>query len=520
MRLSIRHAVLAVLFISAAGSSATLPAADALAGRIDKIIDSPEFKHAQWGLLVVDMDSGATLYERSADKLFAPASTTKLYSVAAALDELGADYRFETPVYARGELDRERLDGDLILVASGDMTMGGRTDDKGHITFVDTDHTYANFSRAADITAPNPLSGLDDLARQVAAANIKHVAGNVLVDDRLFDAAQGTGSGPGRLTPIVVNDNVIDVKVTPTKAGQPAKIEWRPHTVAVRVDAHVDTVGADGETRVTLSSPGDGLVVVQGQIPAEAKPLVRIYEVEEPASFARSLFIEALRRAGVRVDDSPLAANDDDDLPDTDEFPSLKRVAQLRSPPFSESAKLILKVSHNLHASTLPLLLAARHGERTLSAGLKRQHDFLAKAGVDVDSISFGGGAGGDRADFTSPRATVQLLRYMAGRPDFEIYRQALPLLGVDGTLATSVGPASPARGKVQAKTGTLVWPNVMNGTTLLTSKALAGYATTAGGQHIVFAMFVNNVQMARPDDREHIGQVLGKVCETIYEGQ
>ena len=166
------------------------------------------------------------------------------------------------------------------------------------------------------------------------------------------------------------------------------------------------------------------------------------------------------------------------------------------------------------------MLLAARHGQRTLAEGLKRQHDFLAKAGVDVDSISFGGGAGGDRADFTSPCATVQLLRYMAGRPDFDVYRQALPVLGIDGTLATSVGPASPARGKVQAKTGTLLWPNVMNGSTLLTSKALAGYATTAGGQHIVFAMFVNNVQLPKPDDRERIGQVLGKVCETIYEGQ
>ena len=261
----------------------------------------------------------------SADKLFAPASTTKLYSVAAALDELGADYRFETPVYARGELDKERLDGDLILVASGDLTMGGRSDDKGHIAFVDTDHTYANFSRAADITAPDPLLGLDDLARQVAAANIKHVAGNVLVDDRLFDTAQGTGSGPAHLTPIIVNDNVIDVKVTPTKAGQPAKIEWRPHTRAVRVDAHVDTVDAGGETRVVLASPGDGLVIVHGQIAADAKPIVRIYEVEDPASFARSLFIEALRRAGVRVDSSALEANDGDDLPDAEEYASLAR---------------------------------------------------------------------------------------------------------------------------------------------------------------------------------------------------
>ena len=196
----------------------------------------------------------------------------------------------------------------------------------------------------------------------------------------------------------------------------------------------------------------------------------------------------------------------------------LTRVAVLKSPPFSESAKLILKVSHNLHASTLPLLVAARHGERSLAAGLHRQHDFLAKAGIDVEAISFGGGAGGDRADYTSPRVTVQLLRYMATRPDFAVYNDALPILGEDGTLATSVPKESPARGKVRAKTGTLVWSNTMNATSILNSKALAGYATTRSGKRRALSLVVNQVQIAKSEDREHVGQVLGKICEAICE--
>jgi serine-type D-Ala-D-Ala carboxypeptidase/endopeptidase (penicillin-binding protein 4) len=359
---------------------------------------------------------------------------------------------------------------------------------------------------------------LDDLARQVAAAGIKRVAGNVLVDDRLFDISQGTGSGPGRLTPIMVNDNVIDVRITPASPGEPAHSEWRPRTAAVRVDVQVDTVAKGGKTQVDIDSPSDDTVVVRGQIVADEKPLVRIYEVPDAASFARTLLIEALGRAGVDVEASALESNDDDELPDEEEYVQFKRVAVLRSPPFAESARLILKVSHNLHASTLPLLLAARHGQRSLGAGLRLQHDFLKRAGVDVDTISFGGGAGGDRADYVSPRVAVQLLRYMATRGDFEVYRQALPILGVDGTLATAVGPESPARGKVQAKTGTLIWSNLMNGTALLNSKALAGYATTVAGKRLVFAMFVNQVQIPTSDDREHIGQVLGKVCEEMVK--
>ncbi len=495
---------------------------EALAKRIEKIIDAPEFKHAHWGILVGELDSDHTLYERNADKLFAPASTTKLFTVAAALDELGADHRFETPIYARGEVDQAgRLRGDLVLVASGDLTMGGRTDAHGHIAFKDNDHTYAGFAGKADLTEENPLAGLDDLARQVAAAGIRRVNGDVLIDDRLFETAHGTGSGPSLLTPIIINDNLLDITITPANAGSPATVRWRPETAAFQLDAHVDTVPSGEEPAVQVTSTDGRRIVVRGRIAAGAKPMVRIYEVSDAASFARSLLIEALRRAGVQVDASPLVDNDAHALPLREGYKSLKRVAALKSPPFSESAKLILKVSHNLHASTLPLLIAAKHDQRTLAEGLRRQHDVLARLGVDVDSISFGGGAGGDRADYVTPRAAVQLLRKMALRPDFPVYRAALPVLGVDGTLAHAVASDSPAAGKVCAKTGTLVWTNVMNGTHMLNSKALAGYAgeTTGGGAtkpRVVFAMFVNQVQIAKSDDRERIGRVLGKLCEAV----
>ncbi len=490
----------------------------ALRADIEKVINGPDYKQSHWGLLFVDLDSGQTVYEHDADKLFAPASVTKLYSVASALDALGPDHRFRTPVYRRGELGADgQLAGDLILVASGDLSMGGRTEADGRIAFKDSDHTYANGNTTAELTAPDPLAGLNDLAKQVAAAGIKRVRGDVLVDDRLFDKAEGTGSGPSHLTPIMINDNVIDVIVTPGEPDSAAVVKWRPESLAVQVDARVTTGPRNGPTRVSVTSPSPGRLVVRGSIAAGHKPLVRVHEVEDAASFARALFIEALRRAGVAVDASPLAANAPERLPDTAGYEKLPRAALLTSPPFSESAKLILKVSHNLHASTLPLLVAVKHGQRTLHDGLRLQHDFLARTGVDVDTISFGGGAGGDRADYTTPRATVQLLRAMSKRPDFAVYKAALPVLGVDGTLAAAVKADSPARGKVQAKTGTLAWYNVMNERPLLGSKALAGYLTTARGRTLVFAMFVNQAHLTRPTDTLLQGQVLGRLCEIVY---
>jgi D-alanyl-D-alanine carboxypeptidase/D-alanyl-D-alanine-endopeptidase (penicillin-binding protein 4) len=507
------------LILASIGACRTVWSGEPVKAAIEAVIDGPDYRHAHWGILVTDLETGQVVFDLNPDKLFAPASTTKLYSVAAALDALGADYRFETRIHRVGAVSPTgELQGVLILEASGDLSMGGRTNSEGRITFKDSDHTYANGNETAELTEPDPLAGLNELARQVAAAGIKRVRGEVIINDGLFDKAEGTGSGPGRLTPIMINDNVVDILVTPRKVGEPAHVTWRPETVAFAIDALVDTAPAGVETSVTVTAAGPGKLTVRGRIAAGHRPLVRVHEVEDAASFARTLLIEALRRAGVVVDASAVASNRLDARPGLHESVILEPVAKLTSPPFSESAKLILKVSHNLHASTLPLLVAVKRGERTLEQGLRLQHDFLERVGVDVETISFGGGAGGSRADYTTPRATVQLLRYMSTRQDFAAYQAALPILGVDGTLASAVASDSPAKGHAQAKTGTLFWKNVMNDRYLLTSKALAGYMTAASGRRLAFAMFVNNTHLERASDTTREGKALGRVCETIFE--
>ena len=99
-----------------------------LAAKVDAVIDGPDYKHAHWGLLIADAKTGEPVYERNPDKLFTPASTTKLFSCAAALLTYGPDHRFDTPVHRRGDVDKAGvLRGDLMLVASGDPSFGGRT---------------------------------------------------------------------------------------------------------------------------------------------------------------------------------------------------------------------------------------------------------------------------------------------------------------------------------------------------------------------------------------------------------
>ncbi|WP_425616259.1 D-alanyl-D-alanine carboxypeptidase/D-alanyl-D-alanine-endopeptidase [Anatilimnocola sp. NA78] len=501
-------------------AAASLPAAEPLPKQIAEVLDDAAYRSAHWGLLFVDLKTGETVYEHNRHKLFAPASVTKVFSTSAALDALGADYRFRTPIFARGEIDAGKLKGDLILRASGDPTMGGRTTDKGEIAFSDSDHTYANWSGDAGITPQDPLTGLNELARQVRAAGITHVSGDVFVDDRLFESAEGSGSGPKQVSPIIINDNVIDLVLKPGEVGKPAELTWRPHCSVVRVEARVETIAAGGKSEIFVSEQADGLITVTGKIPADKSPLVKIHEVTDAAGWARSLLIEALERAGVTVEGKPSLKHPAASLPTPSGYSEHKQVAELVSLPFAENAKLILKVSHNLHASELPLLLAASKGKRTLADGMKLQREFLARTGLDVDTLSFGGGAGGARADYVTPHATVQLLQYLSTRADFPAFERALPIMGVDGTLAKTVKPDSLVKSKVNAKTGTLVWDNVLNDRGLITAKALAGYLTTASGQRLAFAAFVNGVHSRDGVDSKRVGSDLGRLCEIVHKAR
>ncbi len=486
--------------------------------RIKQVLGRPEYKRGRWGLLVVDDESGKTIFEHHADDLFAPASVTKLFTCAAALAEFGADYRFHTPVYRRGQMLDGTLKGDLILVAKGDPTLGGRTDDRGRLVFRNLDHTYADFtSTEPEITDTDPLGGLRSLARQVRNRGIREIEGEVLIDSRLFAPAFATGSGPKIVTPIVVNDNVVDVVISPGKAvGDRATARIRPENGFVHVDVQVRTGDKDDEPNAIVEFAGPDRYSLRGTIPLGSKPLVRICPITNPELFARGLFIEALRREGVSVQASalrPPAAF----LPSADAYAGLTRVASHESPPLSELLKVTLKVSHNLYASSLPLLIAAKRGKRTLSDGMRLEGKILSDLGVKIEDLTLESGAGGGSCDRVAPRTAVQLLRLMARRADGEVFRSALPILGVDGTLAEVVPKDSPIRGKVAAKTGTYGDRDLLNERPFLRSKALAGYLTTKTGRNLTFAIFVNDVQLAPGVSSVREAKTIAHLSELLY---
>lgn len=506
----------AVVLLVAVPAPARPPAR--LTSLLDEVVTAPDYTHASWGILVTDAD-GNPVYARNPDLMLAPASVTKLFTCAAALLALGADHVFETIVYRRGLLLNGTLRGDLILVASGDPIMGGRTDANGKTVFKNSDHTYAGSGLAdAYLTDTDPLAGLNAIAKQVRESGVTAIDGEIMIDDRLFARARSSGSGPDVVSPITINDNVVDVIVTPgAKAGDPATVRTRPETAFFQVDALVTTADEKAKAAVELVTVGPNQIAVRGRVPAGGKSLVQIYPVSEPALFARALLVEALRRNGVRAE-APVVRPSNTALPPRGEYGSMTKAATLTSAPLRDLTTVTLKVSHNLYASTLPCLVAVGNGQTTAEAGLRKGRTLLTELGVDAGAFSFGGGAGGAPSDCVTARATVQLLRGMAGRPEWAAYRDGLPVLGVDGTLAEVVPQTSPARGKVRAKTGTLFWTDVANDRWLLRSKALAGVMTTRTGATLFFAMFVNNVPVPRETGATREGRVLGRLCEILHD--
>jgi serine-type D-Ala-D-Ala carboxypeptidase/endopeptidase (penicillin-binding protein 4) len=504
---------------AAGGSGATTGAQGDVASlppEIRAIMEQPLYRHAQWSIYVADLATGAPLYDYHGHDLVVPGSVTKLFPGAAALDAYGPNYRFETPVYGRGAVDGQgTLQGDLVLVASGDLTMGGRNTPDGRIDFESFDHTYANVTDLATLTPEDPLAGLDDLARQVAAAGIRRVSGNVIVDARLFDQMP---KDEYVLSPIMINDNVIDVTVRPADLGQAATISARPETAAYQVQSAVQTVAAGQPLDLTVESPGPGQVFVHGQIPVDTTQALRTFQAADPPAFARTLFVEALRRQGVIVDAAPTGANPAALLPPSDSYPPADQVAVLRSLPFAENLNLIFHVSMNEQADTLVMLLAAKLGKTTFDDGMEQILNFLRTTPLDIDAVSLGDGRGNDRADLFSPYTVTQLLRYMATRPDAATYREALPLLGEKGSEIDTVAPTSPVRGKASGKSGTTAVGDRLHQRIMVLGRGLGGYSPTASGREIVYSIYVETVPVADFEGLFTVIKDQGTMLETIYE--
>ncbi|HZW40867.1 MAG TPA: D-alanyl-D-alanine carboxypeptidase, partial [Agromyces sp.] len=224
-----------------------------LADAIEKVTGLERFASSGFSILVQDVETGDTLYEHNASTALVPGSTQKNFTTATALDVLGVDSRIETPVHAVGTVTNGVLDGDLVLVGGGDFSFGLRDQSDGTLAYTAFDHNEANAGLPATLVDGDPLAGLRDLAAQIVEAGVREVRGDVIVDNRLFDSFDGWPDGG--IDAIWVNENVLDVAITPGEVGAAPAVELRPTLESIQFSNEATTV-TDGKTELEVTDAG------------------------------------------------------------------------------------------------------------------------------------------------------------------------------------------------------------------------------------------------------------------------
>lgn len=462
--------------------------------QIETIVGQPDLAHSFWGVEIASATTGKVLYSLNADKLFTPASNTKLFTTAAALALIGPDYQFRTTVETNGSLDKYgRLTGDVILVGRGDPTLSGRELPYNTRTQRDAD----------------PVRVLEQLADELVQKGVKYVDGDVVADDTYF-AFERYGEGWSQddlvwadgapVSALTINDNVVFVNIMPgTHPGDKAFVSVTPFADYFRIDNRLMTTPAGTGRRLYINrEPGSTELTLWGTIPTDDTGASEGLAIDDPAEFAASLFRHLLEVRGIsiygkdRTRHTELASlstftstvvagggGGDSRLP-SPVGPLV--LAEHQSAPLSEDIEVVNKVSQNLHAEILLRLLGREKGTAgTVQAGLEVLHGFLNNAGISSDEYDFHDGSGLSRENLVTPHAIVELLQYAAGQPWGDEFRNSLPQAGIDGSLADRFKDLAPGV-RVYGKTGSL------GGV-----KSLSGYAVTAKGEQIVFSVLSNN---------------------------
>ena len=484
-------------------------------------MEKPAYTTARWLYYVADRDTGEVLTSQRPDEIVLTGSTAKLFTIGTLYDAIGPDTRLTTPVYATAPTVDGVVHGDVILVASGDITLGGRGALQGRVDQAfdasGVDHVYGDIGIEAHKVTDDPLAGLDDLARQTAAKGVKTIDGDVIIDTRIWRTEKG---GEGPVPPIFVNDNILDIDVAPGAVGQPANLQMTPSTTAFTVQSKVSTVESSkpASINVDVDPANTRNIIVSGTI-ADGKPQLTIYRVPNAETWTRTLFVEALNRAGITVSAPTLGPNNTARLPATETYSADRELASLQSPPLNAFGSMILTTSYNTGANAMLCLLASKSGSKDCTDGLKTIHATIDKAGLDSNAVVLANGEGAYPTS-TTPKQITGWVKWAAPQPWGQAFIDGLPVLGETGTLS-GAGVNSPAKGKIRAKGGTDAGGDPATGRALFNVQSLAGYMTTDSGRNLVFALSMSgatypDVPTGVRQSNDDVGMVAGEFQQAL----
>ncbi|MEE9311865.1 MAG: D-alanyl-D-alanine carboxypeptidase/D-alanyl-D-alanine-endopeptidase [Planctomycetota bacterium] len=458
-RLFILFSITALLVIGATDASSGNSLQNALAAKTKKT----EGKRGTFGAKIIDLDTGKVVYQHNANTPLIPASNMKLYTSSAALCELGHDFEFKTRLYAGGKISNGTLDGDLLLIGGGDPNISGR--------FHDDD----------------PLAVFSDWAELLKKAGVEKITGELVYDSTLFG---GENYGPNwpkdgqymkwycaQVSALAFNDNCVGIRVTPAKAGHQAKIEVVPATSYVKVVNQTKTAaGKKGAKIGIIRKRGSNTITVKGTVYEKATwGYFTDVTVNNPAAYAATVLQETLEAQGIAF-----AGGIKPDMLTNERLRKSKLLVDHKF-TLAMALKPVNTNSQNLHAEMLFRQLGLHlAGKGTFASGRAGVEKFLDEVKIDHSQMVFDDGSGMSRKNRITAAGTVELLKYMAKRDDFAMFKESLSVGGESGTLKKRLKDKS-VRGKVFAKTG------YINGV-----RSLSGYLYV-GKRRLAFSLLMNN---------------------------
>lgn len=440
--------------------------------RLAAHVEASQFESALWSIKIASLDSGRTWFEHHPSRLMSPASNTKIFVTALALDRLGAGYRISTPIRATAPPDRDgTLPGDLVVCGRGDPSWKTRA-------------------------AGRPFSTLfDPFVRVLRDAGVRRIRGDIVADATYFRALpNGAGWAVGDLeeyygaeiSAVSLQQNYTQLRITPAALpGAPWEVTLLdPHTGLTVENRGTTTAARESGQLVSHRLFGERTIYLFGERPAGA-PAERIsVAVPRPAEwFATALRAELIAR-GIAVEGNARSVR----WPERDPGPEPRvTLGEVTSPPLAELLADLMKRSDNLETD----LVFAHLGEKfratdapawrtSEQSAVRLLGEFLEQHELHAAEVRFEEGSGLSRNNLVSANAIVALLTFMARHREAAAFRDTLPVAGADGTLRARM-KATAAEGNVRAKTGTLRWAN-----------SLSGYATTAAGERVVFSVMLN----------------------------
>jgi D-alanyl-D-alanine carboxypeptidase/D-alanyl-D-alanine-endopeptidase (penicillin-binding protein 4) len=433
-----------------------------LAAAVDEVINRPQYSRVRWGILVQPLYKGQNLYSRDAQKYFTPASNAKLLTTAAALQQLGANFRIRTSVY-QDDIGVFRVVG------------------RGDPSFSDTQ--------------------LVELAKQLKAKGITQIR-KLIADDSYF---QGDIVSPSwewedvysdygaPVNSLIVNENLFSLNLIPQAVGKPLQLAWTDFSEARLWQIINQSVTAEEKQPgfINVSRELSGNVLrIQGQLPAKADPFLVKVPVVDPNNYFLRRFRTALIREKIGLRETAVISGG----------VNQQELAFIESSPLSDLLMETNQNSNNLYAEALLRALALqpkKPDQTTVNAGLEVLKTTLTQLGVNPTGYALVDGSGLSRHDLISPEALVQVLQAMAKTPAASLYRASLPVAGKSGTLKNRF-KNTPAEGIVQAKTGTVT--GVVS---------LSGYVNTPKYEPLVFSIIVNQSEQKAKALREGVDEIV-----------